>query len=97
MALLIVMPVFIQKVQAQRSLTKEDSAWFNDNIEFIQQAPAILSSSIQQKNWKELARGMVSISENKYLYKKLQEYSDDLSDFNDKNMVNSHLDLYREL
>ncbi|HTS44741.1 MAG TPA: hypothetical protein VMH01_10115 [Puia sp.] len=55
MALFIVMPVFIQQVQAQRSLTKEDSAWFSNNIEFIQQAPAVLSSSIQQKNWKELS------------------------------------------
>lgn len=50
-----------------------------------------------QKSWKELSSGMLAISANKYLYKKLQEHEDDLSDFNDKNMVNHHIDLYKGL
>jgi hypothetical protein len=54
-ALVIALPVLIQQARAQTSLAKADSAWFNNNIEFIQQAPDILSACIQQKNWKNLS------------------------------------------
>lgn len=50
-----------------------------------------------QKNWKELACGMLAISKNKFLYKKMQEHEDDLSDFNNNNMINNHIDLYKNL
>jgi glycosyltransferase involved in cell wall biosynthesis len=51
----------------------------------------------KQGKWKELAHGMVAVSENKYLYKKLQDFQEDLSDFNNQQMVKKHLDLYRRL
>jgi hypothetical protein len=44
----------MQEVRAQIRLTSEDSAYFKEKVEFLQQAPTILSSGIQQKNWKDL-------------------------------------------
>ncbi len=56
--MLIAMPValltMMQTAQAQRHLTNSDSAWFKEKIEFIRQAPEILSASIKQKNWNDL-------------------------------------------
>jgi len=51
----------------------------------------------KQGNWKKLAHGMLAVSENKYLYEKLQTHKEDLSDFNDKQMIKQHLELYQEL
>ncbi|MFC1843001.1 glycosyltransferase [Candidatus Dependentiae bacterium] len=51
----------------------------------------------KQGNWRELASGMLALAGNQYLYKKLQEHPEDLSDFNDQNMVTQHLELYKEL
>jgi len=51
----------------------------------------------KQGNWSELAHGMLAVSENKYLYSKLQNYKEDFSDFNNNNMVQQHLELYKEL
>jgi len=51
----------------------------------------------KQGNWRELASGMLAISANRYLYKKLQEHEDNLHDFNDQQMVQQHLELYKEL
>lgn len=50
-----------------------------------------------QKNWKELSSGMLAISGNNYLYKKLREHEEDLSDFNNQNMINNHIDLYKNI
>lgn len=51
----------------------------------------------KQGNWKELARGMLAISANQYLYQKLQTHEDNLNDFNDQQMIKQHLELYKEL
>ncbi|MFC1841951.1 glycosyltransferase [Candidatus Dependentiae bacterium] len=51
----------------------------------------------KQGNWRELASGMLALSANQYLYKKLQDYEEDLSDFNNQQMVKQHLELYKEL
>jgi len=51
----------------------------------------------KQGNWKELSNGMLAISANRYLYKKLQEHKEDLSDFNDKQMIKQHIQLYKQL
>jgi len=51
----------------------------------------------KQGNWKELSNGMLAVSENQYLYKKLQTYNEDLSDFNDHQMALQHIKLYRSL
>jgi len=51
----------------------------------------------KQGNWQELARGMLAISANRYLYQKLQSYNDNLKDFNDQQMLKQHLNLYKQL
>jgi len=51
----------------------------------------------KQGNWQELARGMLAISANRYLYQKFQSYEDNLNDFNNQQMVKYHLELYRDL
>ncbi|HEX2978266.1 MAG TPA: glycosyltransferase [Candidatus Babeliales bacterium] len=47
------------------------------------------------KHWQELAQGMMDISNNQLLYKKLSHYKDDLSLFDQNVMINQHLQLYR--
>jgi len=51
----------------------------------------------KQGNWRALASGMLAVSENRYLYKKLQNFEEDLSDFNNQKMVKQHLELYQGL
>jgi len=51
----------------------------------------------EQKDVKNLAEGMLSLMLNKKLYGKLQTYDDDLSDFNNQQMVQQHIDLYHKL
>jgi len=51
----------------------------------------------KQGHWQQLAHGMLAVSENKYLYKKLQDFQEDLSDFNNQQMVKQHLQLYQKL
>jgi glycosyltransferase involved in cell wall biosynthesis len=48
-------------------------------------------------NWQELANGMLQLAHNKKLYKKLQEHRENLTDFNDKHMIQEHLKLYQSL
>ena len=47
------------------------------------------------KDWQELAKGMLQISQDKLLQSTLQNYQDDLSDFTLTTMINKHLDLYK--
>lgn len=49
-----------------------------------------------QGNWKALAQGMLELSTNKELYKKLQTHHDDLHDFNNERMVQQHIKLYSQ-
>lgn len=51
----------------------------------------------EQKNIKNLAKGMLSLMLNKKLYNNLQTYNDNLSDFNNKQMVQQHIALYQKL
>jgi glycosyltransferase involved in cell wall biosynthesis len=51
----------------------------------------------KQKDWKALADGMIELSTNKELYKKMQNYNENLSDFNNATMVTKHIDLYTNL
>lgn len=50
-----------------------------------------------QGDWEGLAQGMKQLRENKTLYSKLQNHNEDLSDFQNSNMIAKHLDLYRRL
>lgn len=50
-----------------------------------------------QKDWRSLAEGILAVSTDKELYKNLQNYNEDLSDYNDQIMVSKHIDLYSEL
>ncbi|MBI2775145.1 glycosyltransferase [Candidatus Dependentiae bacterium] len=47
------------------------------------------------KYWQELAQGMLSVSSNRLLHKKLSQFKDDLSSFDQNVMINQHLQLYR--
>lgn len=51
----------------------------------------------KQGDWKNLADGMFKIASDKQLYNKLKFFHDDLSDFNDKKMIEQHIDLYQNL
>lgn len=50
-----------------------------------------------QGKWQDLAQGMLELSTNKELYKKLQHHHDDLYDFNNDGMVKQHIKLYEHL
>lgn len=50
-----------------------------------------------QKEWRELAQGMLEISLNQQLYKKLSKYRDELDDFEIGAMIEQHRKLYREI
>jgi glycosyltransferase involved in cell wall biosynthesis len=47
------------------------------------------------KAWRELADGMLKMSTDQTLYKKLSHYKDDLSSFSQNVMINQHVQLYR--
>ncbi|MDR3551333.1 MAG: glycosyltransferase [Candidatus Babeliales bacterium] len=50
-----------------------------------------------QGNWRKLAEGMLSLTHNQPLYTKLQQYEDNLQDFDTQHMVDEHIELYKEL
>jgi glycosyltransferase involved in cell wall biosynthesis len=50
-----------------------------------------------QGDWQALSDGMLQLIENKYLYSKLQNHNEDLSDFHNSKMVDKHIDLYTKL
>jgi glycosyltransferase involved in cell wall biosynthesis len=51
----------------------------------------------EQKNWPELAHGMITLIENQHLYAQLSAYPDNLLPFRNQNMINQHAHLYQEL
>lgn len=51
----------------------------------------------EQKNWQELAQGMLETSQNSSIYKTLSSYPDSLNDFKNSKMVSEHLNLYKEI
>lgn len=50
----------------------------------------------KQKDWQGLAQGMIELSTNHELYKKMQMYNENLSDFSNRTMVSKHIDLYSQ-
>lgn len=46
-------------------------------------------------DWQSLAHGMLSISREKNIYKKLQSYQDNLDDFDSTQMIFEHIQLYK--
>lgn len=51
----------------------------------------------KQKDWKSLAEGMVAVSTNDELYRKLCGYHENLDDFRDQTMIAKHIELYQRL
>lgn len=51
----------------------------------------------KQGNWQAVASGMLSIASDYNLYQRLQNYSDDLSDFNNQIMIEHHVELYKNV
>ena len=51
----------------------------------------------KQGDWEHLAQNMLKVVENKKLYSSLQQYPEDLSDFNTNQMIKEHLTLYETL
>ncbi|MCL4361349.1 glycosyltransferase [Candidatus Dependentiae bacterium] len=51
----------------------------------------------KQRDWPELAHGMLEISLNKDLYKRLSDYQDNLQDFDNRSMIEQHLKVYKDL
>ncbi len=51
----------------------------------------------KQKDWRSLADGMCSIVENKKLFNKFKNYTQDLRDFDNMHMVQEHIKLYQKL
>lgn len=50
-----------------------------------------------QKDWPALATGMQRIMKNKKLYTKLQSYQENLDDFNNTQMIQNHITLYKQM
>jgi len=50
-----------------------------------------------QGQWQQLADGMLSLTHDQPLYNKLQQYCDNLKDFDTQHMVDEHIELYKEL
>ncbi|OQA35866.1 MAG: putative glycosyltransferase EpsF [Candidatus Dependentiae bacterium ADurb.Bin331] len=50
----------------------------------------------KQKQWHQLAHGMLTLAQNNQLYKKLASYHDDLRSFEQSYMIQQHLTLYRD-
>lgn len=48
-----------------------------------------------QRDWQRLAQGMLEIIKNPHLYNKMRAYSDNLTDFNNAQMVAQHVQLYQ--
>lgn len=51
----------------------------------------------EQNDWQSLSKGMLKISQDKILCEKLSNYQDDLCDFDNKQMIKQHLDLYKTI
>ena len=51
----------------------------------------------EQKDWHNLAQGMLEISQKKETHVKLSSCKEDLSDFKNEQMIAQHVDLYRSL
>lgn len=51
----------------------------------------------EQKNWRELAQGMLDLSQQHATHTQLSTYKEDLTDFKDEQMIVQHVDLYRSL
>lgn len=49
------------------------------------------------KDWQQLSSGMLLISQNESLFKRLQDHQEDLSAFQDQTMIAQHNELYRQL
>ena len=49
----------------------------------------------EQGDWKNLAQGMINISQNKLMHKKMQIHEDNLDEFKTEYMVQKHIELYR--
>jgi glycosyltransferase involved in cell wall biosynthesis len=50
-----------------------------------------------QKEWRQFAQGMIEVSTNQELYKKLCGYRDELEDFKISTMVEQHQNLYKQV
>lgn len=50
-----------------------------------------------QKQWQQLAHGMLALSTNAHLHKKLQSHADNLEEFYVQDMVNRHVQLYHKM
>ncbi len=51
----------------------------------------------KQGNWQDLAHGMIKLIKNPQLFDKMQNYKDDLRDFDNKQMIDLHSKLYYRL
>jgi glycosyltransferase involved in cell wall biosynthesis len=51
----------------------------------------------EQGNWRALAAGMLSVTQDATLYATLQQHQEDLYDFNDNHMTEHHARLYNDL
>ncbi|KKP36189.1 MAG: hypothetical protein UR26_C0001G0233 [candidate division TM6 bacterium GW2011_GWF2_32_72] len=51
----------------------------------------------EQKQWVELAKAMLQLSQDNVLKNKMQNYKEDLSSFHDVNMLKQHKNLYEKL
>lgn len=50
-----------------------------------------------QKEWRSLAKGMLTLSQQPILYQALQASPDDLQEFHDQTMIKKHIELYSSL
>lgn len=51
----------------------------------------------KQQDWQSMAKGMIELSSINSLYRKMQQYADNLDDFNNYAMVQKHIELYSDL
>lgn len=49
------------------------------------------------KDWQQLSSGMLLISQNEELYKRLQDHQEDLTAFQDQTMIAQHNELYKQI
>lgn len=52
---------------------------------------------IPQKQWEQLAHAMLKVSQTPQLHDQLQNYADNLEEFNEQVMLKQHYDLYKKL
>lgn len=51
----------------------------------------------KQKDWLELASGMLEVSQNNKIHNQLSSFQDNLDDFKNSKMISEHLKLYKDL